>query len=414
VKRRELLLVAVLASPVFGLGSGCDSTAAKPAEAKPIAVPVAKPIRRDVTDFVDYTGRTNAIDSINILPRVTGFLIKMPFKEGSDVKKGDLLFEIDPRPYAAQYAAAAAQLAQSEASQKYAKATNERFKALAEKEPGAVSKQELDQYQAQEEQAIANVGLAKANLDAAKLNLDWTKVEAPIDGHISRTYFTVHNLVNQDQTLLTTVVSMDPMFVYFDMDESTLLKIKRAINDGIIELPKEGAEIPVLMGLEGESGFPHKGRVNFVDNQVNATTGSISVRGLFDNPRPKMGEREGTRLLVPGMFARVRFPIGQPRPSVLIIDQAIGSDQGIKYVYTVDSENKLQYQRVTTGPLQEDGLRVIVDGLKGDEWVVVGKLQQLGRRMLITPDQVPMPTLGSPLTGSGAGSKTGKKGKGSS
>jgi multidrug efflux system membrane fusion protein len=390
---------------------GCETTTAKvPPPQKP-ATPIAKPAQRQITDDVDFTGRLNSIDSINILPRVTGYLVKEPFKEGSDVKKGDLLFEIDPRPYAAQYAAAKAQVAQSEASLRYATATNDRFKELFKKEPGAVSKQELDQYQAQQEQAIANVDLAKANLEAAKLNLDWTKVESPIDGHISRYYLTPHNLVNQDQTLLTTLVSNNPMYCYFDMDEPTLLRIKRLVNEGKIERPKEGANVPVLMGVAGENGFPHNGSVNFVDNQVNATTGSISVRGVFPNPKPD----NGTRVLVPGMFARVRFPIGQAHTAILVIDRAIGADQGLKFVFVMNEDKKISKRRVETGPLQEDGLRVIVDGLKADEWVAVGGIQQLREGDEIVPDELQaMPSLTSSPVGrpvSQKGSPASKKGK---
>ncbi len=205
-------------------------------------VPVAKPIQAKVRDYVYYTGRTNAKDAVTIVPRVTGYLEKMPFKEGAEVKKGTLLFEIDDRPYKAQLDAAKAAVAQNEASLKYAQATNERFKELDKKQPGAVIKQELDQYQAQEDQAIANLNLAKANLISAKLNLEWTKIYSPIDGIISRYYLTPGNLVNQDVTQLTTLVRMDPMYAYFDVDEPTLMRIKQAIQEGKVKLPSEGPE----------------------------------------------------------------------------------------------------------------------------------------------------------------------------
>ena len=285
-----------------------------PASEAPV-VPVSHPVQRNVTDFVDYTGRTNAKNSVAIQPRVTGYLVKMPFKEGAEVKKGDLLFEIDPRPYQAQYEAAQAQVAQYKASLRYATATNERFTVLAKKTPGAVSERELDQYQALEDQATANLKLAKANLDSAQLNLDWTKVTSPINGKISRYYLTHGNLVNQDMTQLTTVVSMDPMYVYFDMDEPTFLRINKAISKGNISPVKDDGEprpvlsassvgflgstlgqgpllavsaynasttastVEILMGLQGEDGYPHRGVVNFIDNQVNPSTGSIAVRG---------------------------------------------------------------------------------------------------------------------------------------
>jgi multidrug efflux system membrane fusion protein len=164
------------------------------------------------------------------------------------------------------------------------------------------------------------------------------------------------------------------------------LRVRRAINEGKIKLTQHGL-FSVLMGLQGEDGFPHQGTVDFVNNQVNPTTGSISVRGIFANPKPQ----SGVRLLSPGMFVRIRLPIGQPRPALLVIDRAIASDQGLKYVYVLDAENKLQYRRITTGPLQDDGLRV-VEGLKADDWVVIGALQQVRPRMEIRPDKVPMPS----------------------
>jgi membrane fusion protein, multidrug efflux system len=387
---------AFCAGSVLATIAGCERGPNQVAPSEPPVLNVSKPIQRYVTDYVDYTGRTGAKDAVTIVPRVTGYLDKMSFKEGSDIKKDALLFEIDPRPYKAQLQAAEAAVAQNEASLTYAKATNERFKTLWKKDKGAVSERELDQYQALEEQAIANLNLAKANLISAKLNLEWTQVKSPIDGHISRYYLTPGNLVNQDVTQLTTVVSMDPMYATFDMDEPTLLRIKRLVNEGVIPLPKEGGDVSVLMGLAGEEGFPHKGTINFVDNQVNPGTGSISVRGGFANPKPT----HGTYLLVPGMFVRIRLPIGQPQQELLVIDKAVWSEQGNKYLYVLDAENKVQQYRVTLGALQSDGLRVIAGSkpaLKKDDWVLIAGLQQVKPRMTIRPEQANMPTTGAPV-----------------
>jgi membrane fusion protein, multidrug efflux system len=408
------LLLATLA--------GCQRVPAQVPAAEAPVVPVSHPVQRYVTDFVDYTGRTNAKNSVAIQPRVTGYLVKMPFKEGAEVKKGELLFEIDPRPYQAQLEAAQAQVAQYEASLRYATATNDRFKTLFQKQPGAVSERELDQYRALEDQAIANLKLANANLDSAKLNLDWTKVTSPINGQISRYYLTHGNLVNQDMTQLTTVVSMDPMYVYFDMDEPTFLRINKAISEGDISPVKEdgeprpmlsassvgflgstlgqgpllaisaynaattGANVEILMGLQGEDGYPHRGVVNFIDNQVNPSTGSIAVRGQYPNPKLP----GGAQLLVPGMFVRIRLPIDRPHSALLVKDSAITSDQGMKYVYVVDAENKAQQRSVTLGALQEDGMRVIAKGLQPNDWVVIGSLQQIRPRLLIQPEQMTM------------------------
>ncbi len=224
-------------------------------------------------------------------------------------------------------------------------------------------------------------------------------MKAPIDGHVGRYYLTIGNLVNQDQTVLTTVVSLDPMYAYFDMDEPTLLKVRKAINEGRIKPPQPGEVFPVFMGLQGEEGFPHPGTVNFVDNQVDPTTGSILVRGVFPNPTPA----QGVRLLSPGMFVRIRLPIGAPHRALLVVDRALGSDQGLKYLDVVDAQGEVQYRRVATGALQEDGLRVISSGLKPDDLVVVGGLQQVRPKMKIRTEQVPMPSLAPPEATDAAG-----------
>jgi multidrug efflux system membrane fusion protein len=436
---RRISLAALMTA--LALAAGCDRRPAQTGPAKPLVVPVSRPVERLVTDFVDYTGRTNAKLSITIQPRVTGYLIKMPFQEGADVKEGDVLFEIDPRPYKAQLEAAKAAVAQNQANLNYQTATNLRFKELAKKDKGAVSGRELDQYQALEEQAIANLNLAKANLVSAELNLEWTVVRAPMDGHISRYYLTSGNLVNQDATQLTTLVSMNPMYVYFDMDEPTLERIKTAMNEGMIRMSNDttrvrvvsaasiigllaaplgqpllaltarqpGTAMKVLMGLPGQDTYPFEGTINFLDNQINPGTGSISVRGVFKNPRPQ----GGVYSLLPGMFVRVRLPIGQPRPELLVIDRAVTSDQGQKKVFVVGADNKVEERLITLGPLQDDGLRVIQHGQNKEDRVLIGALQQVRPRMVIQPEQVTMPTADTPaaLQAEKKASK-GKKAKG--
>jgi multidrug efflux system membrane fusion protein len=413
-----------ISSVLVAIG-GCQPQPTQVAPPEPPVLPVSKPVQREVTDFVDFTGRTDAVEAVDIRPRVTGYLVRMPFKEGSEVRgddrlrgavrlvgllaaplvpgpllataslfpgqcqEGSLLFEIDPRPYHAQLDQAEGQVKLNEASLKLARATYERDRALANAAAGAVSRQQLDQDVAAVDEAAARVQAVKASTEVYKLNLEFTKVTSPIDGMVSRYYLTAGNLVNQDQTLLTTVVSLDPIYVYFDMDEPTLLRFRKARNAGAIK-PAPGGQIPVLMGLQGEDSFPHRGTVNFVNNQVNPATGSIAVRGVFPNPKPD----GGTRLMSPGMFVRVRLPISQPHPALLVIDRAIGSDQGLKFVYVVDAEHKVQYRRVTTGPLQEDGLRVITQGLNADDWVLVGGLPQVRPHLPIQPEPRAMPTLG--------------------
>jgi membrane fusion protein, multidrug efflux system len=378
--------------------AGCEENA-RPAVAPspPLIVPVSQPVQREVTNFVDFTGRINAVQSVDIRPRVNGYLMKMPFKEGAEVKTGDLLFEIDSRPYVAQVEAYRAQVNLFQAQLKLARTVYNRDIGINSRVSNAISQQQIDQDLASVEEADARFQSAVKNLEIYQLNVDFSKVTSPIDGQVSRYYLTPGNLVNQDQTLMTTVVSLDPIHAYFDMDEPTLLRIRKAINDGKIERTSSGISLPVLMGLQGEEGFPQKGQVNFFDNQVNPTTGSIPVRGVFPNPEPKGG---GVRLLSPGMFVRIRLPIGTPVKALLVIDRAVSSDQGMKFVYVIDNEGKVQYRRVTTGAQQSDGLRVIEEGLKPDDWVVSGALLQVRPRMKVEVERVPMPTLvGRPAPG---------------
>jgi|SRR5579883_464356 len=406
---------------VLGLGlvliaitAGCRRQNAQAPAPQKSPVPVSHPVQREVTEYVEYTGRTDAVQSVGVRARVTGYLTRSPFKEGDMVKgpvrlfgvtlrEGDLLFEIDPRPYKAQLDQANSQVVVTQAQLKLAQANYARTKESFDK--GAESQANVDSAKAAVDEAAARIDAAKATAKLYALNLGYTRVTAPINGQVSRYYYTVGNLVTQDQTLLTTVVSVDPMYAYFDMDERTILRIRIAINEGKIKPRAKGTEIPVEMGLENESGYPHQGVVDFVNNVVNPSTGTIAVRGVFPNPLPA----NGRRLLSPGMFVRMRLPIGQPHPALLVVDRAIGSDQGQKYVYVVDSQNKIQYQQVKTGALQDDGLRVIEEGLKPDDWVVVGALQQLRPKMDIEPDQTAMPIPGTSVPSPGSTSNSNTK-----
>jgi multidrug efflux system membrane fusion protein len=398
------------------LTAGCRRQPPPPASSGPPVVPVSHPVQREITDYVEYTGRTDAVSSVGIRARVTGYLVREPFKEGEMVRgpvklfgatlrEGDLLFEIDPRPYRAQLDQAQSQVEVYQAQEKLAKANYARSKGTFDR--GAGSKSDVDSDLASVEQATAQIAAAKATVKLYELNLSYTQVRAPISGQVSRYYYTLGNLVSQDSTLLTTVVSVDPMYAYFDLDERTLLRVRKAINEGKIKVPARGTALPVMMGLEGEPGtFPHTGTVDFVNNVVNPSTGTIALRGVFDNPLPK----DGRRLLSPGMFVRIRLPIGQPHVALLVVDRALSTDQGQKYAFVVDGENKVQYRKVIIGSLQDDGLRVIEPyqpksatnpqetGLKPDEWVVVGALPQLKPKMEVSPEPTAMPTPGTPAS----------------
>lgn len=433
--RRYLLIFWALLS---GALSGCRSREAQVAVPEPPLVPISCPIERQVTDYADFTGRTSAVQSVNVVARVTGYLVQMPFQEGADVKAGDLLFQIDPKPYEAQVRLGEAQVATNEAQLEFAKQNLIRVEGLS-KEKG-VSQQEFDQYKAAQAQAQAQLDAAKANLDIYRLNLQYTRVTSPIDGQVSRYFMTLGNLISQDQTILTTVVSLDPIYAYFDVDQRTLLRIRKAINEGklpsrrattpaaspeffvrqvaaaqsLVPVTNPGAgassaaaalalatlsaqmepvQIPVFLGVAGANDYNIIGRVNFSNNQLNPTTGSIVVRGVFSNLKPP----HGVRLMSPGMLARIRLSLGPPHLALLVIDRAIQSDQGQKFVYIINAQNKTEYRPVVTGAIQDDGLRVIISGLSAGDRIAVGALQQLRPNMAVTTQETDMLTLGAPM-----------------
>jgi multidrug efflux system membrane fusion protein len=358
---------------------------ARPAGDPPLqVVPVGHPVVRQITDYADFTGRTAAAQSVEVRARVTGFLVKTPFKEGADVKSGDMLFEIDPRPYQAQYDSALGQMDLHKASLKLAKLTYQRALDIS-RTPGAISPRELDQHRAAVEEAEAHLSASKASLEVVKINLDFTKVRAPIDGKAGRYHLTPGNLIIQDQTLLTTIVSLEPMYVYFDLDERTLLRIRRAINQGKLKQPADGAK-PLQMGLQGENGYPHDGTIDFIDNQFDPKTGTVAVRGVFANPRPA----GGVPLLSPGMFARVRLPIGAPYSALLLPDRAVSMDKGQAFVFVVNAKDTLERSPVQLGPHQDGGLRVVQSGVTAADLVVLNASPGLKAGQSVQPKKTPV------------------------
>ncbi|MDB5313606.1 MAG: hypothetical protein JWO38_7808 [Gemmataceae bacterium] len=341
-------------------------------------VPVARPVAREVTDHEDFTGRTEASTLVNLRARVTGYLTKTSFKEGDRVKEGDVLFELDPRPYQAQLDQALSQVELKKATLKLANATLARDQAAAKAARGSVSQQQLDQDQAAVDEALAWVKAAEAGAEVCKLNLSFCKVTAPVSGQIGRRLVDPGNLVQQDQTLLATLVVQDPMYVYFDIDERTFLRLRRWMRDSKVEAGK----LPVDVGLSVEKGFSHHGELDLAANSVDPETGTIRIRTVLAN-------KDG--LLAPGMFVRVRLALGAPHKVLLISDRAVASDQGLKFVYVLDADNTVRYRRVTVGPLQPDGLRVISDGLKPDDHVVFGRLAALRPGMVVRPEGGDMP-----------------------
>jgi RND family efflux transporter MFP subunit len=362
--------------------AGCEQPAATPS--KPPLVSVSLPVRREVTDFRQFTGRTQAPETVEVRARVTGYLEKMPFKEGEEVKKGDLLFEIDPRPYKAELDRLASRVGLAEAAYRLAKADYARAERASRGTAGAVSRQELETYRAKEIEARESVGAAKANAEGAKLNLEFCTIKSPLSGKVSRYNYTVGNLVNADQTVLTNIVSQDPMYAYFDVDERTLLLVQDLIRQGKVKARRE-TDYPVAIELANEKGFPHQGTINFVDNQVNAGTGTLRVRGVFKNPAIK-----DSRALSPGLFVRVRIPLGEPHEALLVADQAVGTDQGQKVLYVVNDKDEVVSRPVTLGGVH-DGLREVLAGLSANERVIVNGLQRVRPGLTVEPRVVPMP-----------------------
>ena len=382
---RVAALCLLLAS-CLGL-AGCSQAPDKSAEKPPPTVTVSTPLERVVTDYQDYTGRTAAVDSVQVQTRVTGYLTKINFTEGAEVEEGTVLYEIDPRPYQAAYDAAKAQVAQNVASLALAKQNNARFKALAKEKEGAVTQVDLDQYRSQQDQAEANLQYAQANLETAKLNLDWTKVTAPVSGVIGRLLVTRGNLIIANQTTLTTVVRQDPMWVYFDADEPTVLEVRALIRQGKFEVSETGtAKVPFRLQLANETGFPHEATMDFVNNQLDPATATLLIRGIFSNPKPPTGPR----LFTPDMFVRVRVATSAPYQALLVNPEAIGTDQDLKYVFVVDESNKAVRRPVKLGSLQH-GLQVVTDGLKPGERVIVNGLQRVRQGATVDPKLVPMP-----------------------
>ncbi len=366
---------------------GCRPAALELPASEPVTLTVSRPIVREVTEYRVFTGTTAAVESVDIQSRVTGYLDKLPFAEGSRVKAGQLLAEIDPRPYQAKLDAAQGEVALNEAQLNLAQKENDRAKAIRAENAGAISQQELDTREAKVEEALAAVQSSKANLEQYQLDLAFTKVRSPIDGRVSRYYLTVGNLVTQNQTLITTVVSQAPIYIYFDVDEPTMLQVMRSMYAGEMP-PARSGELPVMAGLQDDQAFPLEGTIDFANNVVDSSTGTIIVRGQFANP----ANDAGVRMLIPGMFARVKLPIGQPRKLPLVAEKAVMNDQGQTFLYLVGQDDKVEYRRVELGRMTGDGLWVVKKGLAPDDRVVVSGIQFAKPGANATVQEAPMPT----------------------
>jgi len=374
---RTLTLRALLSS-ALALGAvgaitvlpGCGSSQAEAPPALPQAMPVtvAEVVHKPLRDWDEFTGRLDAVSTVEIHPRVGGFIDRVTFTEGARVKKGQLLFAIDARPFRAEVARLSADRDRAASQLALAVSNHERADRLLAQ--NAIAKEEADRLATDRAVAASAVAAANAALDTAKLNLEFSEVRAPIDGRVSRAAITAGNLVTPE-SLLTTVVGDERMYAYFDADEHTYLRYAG--------LAKHG-DFRVQMGLVSEDGYPHEGKIDFIDNRVDPRTGTIRGRAVFDNAS---GE------FTSGLFARIRLVGNEERDTVLIEDRAVGTDLGRKFVLVLKDDETVDYRAVTLGPAV-DGLRIVKSGLAAGETIVVNGLQRVRPGAKVAPTKVAM------------------------
>ena len=386
--RISLVGSAVLATALAVALAGCARSEAggKPAAPPAPEVTVASVIAKPLRDWQEFTGRLQAVDSVEIRPRVSGFIDSVQFTEGARVKKGQLLFRIDPRPFQAEVNRLSAELRRTRSQSALAASNHERGKRLVSQH--MISQQDFDQLATTASTTTDEIGAAAAALETARLNLEFTEVRSPIDGRVSRALITAGNLVS-NASILTTVVSDDPVYAYFDADEQTYLKFatRGGSSDGT-----NGSQDSVYMGLIDEQGYPHAGRLDFVDNQVDPQSGTIRGRAVFDNKDSRF---------TPGLFARIKLVGGETRQTILIDERAVGTDLGKKFVLALKSDNTLEYRPVTLGA-SVDGLRVVSNGLAANDVIVINGLQHVKPGIAVTPTKAAMDAGSAGVTQLGA------------
>jgi multidrug efflux system membrane fusion protein len=365
----------LFAIAVVTLATGCTRTSAQQAAPPPPQVTVASVIERDVTEWDEFTGRLQAVDSVDVRPRVSGLIAAVRFAEGTMVHRGDLLFQLDARPFQAEVDRLRAELARAKATAQRADSELQRAERL--RTENAISREEHDRRAAFAQESAAQTAAVEATLRSAELNLEFTQVTSPIDGRVGRAIVTEGNLVSSgpgEATLLTTVVSLDPVYAYFDADEQIFLKYSGAGAKGA-GLRSRSAQLPIRMALSSDEGFPRVGHMDFLDNQLDGARGTIRARAVFRNTDGQ---------LTPGLFVRLRLAGTAVYKGLLIQDRAVGTDLSKKFVYVVGPKNDVQYREVMLGPIV-DGLRVVHRGLDVGDSVIVNGLQRVRPGAQVTP-----------------------------
>jgi multidrug efflux system membrane fusion protein len=372
---------------VASIGVGCSSSA-QPKAPAPVEVSVAEVICKQLGDSDEFTGRLEPVNSVEVRPRVSGYLQSVHFKEGAIVRQGDLLFQIDARPFQAEVDRLKGELSQAKAQRSRAQSDFERAERLHNND--GMSAEEYDRRAAVRNEAEARIATTEAALRGAELNLEFTRVTAPITGRVGRAEITEGNLVESGAAQvrpLTSLVSLDPVYVYFDVDEQTYLKYARLTQNH--KASSNDLHGVALLGLADEDAFPHRGQVSFVDNQVSSSTGTIRLRATFANKN---------LALTPGLFARIRLQGGESRSGCLAKDEAVVTDLNQKYVFVLGKNNSLIYRPVKLGPMAE-GLRVVRDGLREGDVIVVSGLQRVRPGAVVTPKRVSMVAQPGPSNG---------------
>ena len=370
----RLLTQVAFAVAALVLVAGCGPSG-RPQPPPPPSVTVAPVERKEIVEWNEFTGRTEPVESVEVRPRVSGYIEEVKFQSGQLVKKGDVLFVIDPRWHQADFDRLEAEAERARVQLDNAKREADRTTQLLTNR--AISTEEADARVARFREAKAALLAAQASRDFAKLDLEYTQVRAPIDGRVSRALLTEGNYVSGlagSATMLTTIVSVNPVYVYADIDEDTLLKFNGLASANKLETDGDG-KIPIDLQLADESDFSHHGHIESFNNRLDPNTGSILLRAVFPNEDGR---------IVPGLFARIRIPSSERRPALLVDERAIGTDQAQKFVLTLTSTNTVAYQPVKLGPAI-DGKRIVRTGLQGDEQIVVNGLQRVRPGMPVTP-----------------------------